>query len=149
MAIRAFFKMPTCTDEPKNSGAKNQVLTDLYKPIVGMEVSFTVTEPSFLDITGHIGFQIEGTSDHKTRFMTGVTLTLNGAPLRGSGSTENWTYDEHYHDRHFAYKGYLKPGVYKVGVMACKKNKYVKDRAKVYVKSARYNGLFVSVQPRG
>jgi hypothetical protein len=148
--VQAIVLQPDFPTNPHDGGEPAQQVSQNWVTVPGMEYEITLEGDGLVEITGHLGFQIEDKRCGRTdTFMTGVALAINGQIVRapiGTHATQNAQRWQHYRDMPFSWALPLERGEHVIELVARAMPKgAAKKRCTAWFKQSHYSGMTVKV----
>jgi hypothetical protein len=101
--VQAIVLQPDFPTNPGDGDEPEQQVSRDWRAVPGMEYEITLEDDRLIEITGHLGFQIEDKRcDPDDTFMTGIALAINGKQARaliGTHATQNAQCRQHYREQ--------------------------------------------------
>ncbi|MGH6899551.1 MAG: hypothetical protein ACREJ5_23865 [Geminicoccaceae bacterium] len=149
--VQAILLQPDFPTNPGDGGGREQRVSRDWRAVPGMEYEINLEDDGLVEITGHLGFQIEDKRcDRDDTFMTGIALAINGQQVRapiGTYATQNAQRWQHYQDMPFSWVLPLERGEHVIQLMAraVAKGRAIINRCRAWFKQSHYSGMAIRV----
>jgi hypothetical protein len=142
LAALDILQPPFTTNPAEAPPEPGQVVGEDWATIPGLEGVYTLGAAGAIEVTGHVGFQIQGTPGFDDKFLLAVRVRVDGTITQES---ENERRDEHYEDRDISVIAPASAGPHVVEVQARAVLKSGRPETKVCVKERQYARIQVKL----
>jgi hypothetical protein len=149
--MQAIFLQPDFPTNPGDGGAPEQQVSRGWSSVPGMEYEIILEDDGLIEITGHLGFQIEDKRcDRDDTLLTGIALAINDILVRapiGTYATQNVQRWQHYRDMPFSWVLPLERGehVVQLKARAVAKGRAAINGCSAWFKQSHYSGMTIRV----